>query len=229
MKIHIDEQGTMAQVFRINHGLTSGLMSLLLILTGCISARPSQTIAMGKLILSDTFDEVGRWDTYDNGDILVEIRGGLFRLDVPSGGYYFSLDQRHQTDIILEVETVALSTDKTNGYGLMCRADGAGDGYYFLLGNDGSATIRRGQGREVEPLMAWTKTSAVLTENARNVLRAVCVGDYLALWVNGQFVGEVRDSLYAGGMTGIVGVTARAGERLTVDFDNLSGYAPSMP
>jgi hypothetical protein len=221
---------TMAQILSINHHFFGSVGLLMLIaLSGCISARPSQTITLGDIILMDTFDEAARWDTYNNGDIVFEVRGGLFRLDVPSGGYYLSLDQRPQTDIILEIDTLVLSTDKSNGYGLMCRADGAGDGYYFLLGSDGSATIRRGQGRQVQALMAWTKTGAVREAGRTNTLRAVCIGDYLALWVNGEFVGEVRDTLYSGGVTGIVGVTARMGERLTVDFDNLRGYAPLTP
>lgn len=198
-------------------------------LSGCIAARPSQTIELGEQILADSFESAVAWDTYNNGDIVFEVRGGLFRLDVPSGGYYQSFDHRLHSDIILDIETLALSDNTADGYGLMCRADGDGDGYYFLLGSDGSASIRRGQGREVKPLMAWTKTGAVREDGRPNTLRAVCVEDYLALWVNGEFIGEVRDSLYSSGMTGIVGVTSRAGQRLTVDFDNLRGYAPLTP
>ena len=100
---------------------------------------------------------------------------------------------------------------------------------FEMDGSDGSASIRRGRGREVEALMAWTKTSAVQSGSARNTLRAICIGQYLALWVNGQFVGDVRDSLYSAGSTAIVGITARDGERLTVDFDQLRGYAPLLP
>jgi len=202
---------------------------MVIFLAGCMGGRPSQDIQIGNLILSDNFDAAGGWDTYDGDDITLQIDSGTFRLDVPSGGYYLALDNRHQTDVILDIDARALSSDHSNGYGLMCRADDAGDGYYFLLGSDGSATIRRGRGREVESLMAWTKTNAVMTGSARNTLRAVCVGNYLALWVNGTFVGEAFDSLYAGGSTAIVGITTRAGERLTVDFDNLRGYLPLTP
>lgn len=220
---------TMAQTRRIHHriwGRHIWIWALVMMLTACAGGRPSQDIQTGDLILSDDFDAAGRWDTYDSGDIVLEVADGIFRLDVPSGGYYLALDNRPQTDVILDIDARALTADRSNGYGLICRADDAGDGYYFLLGSDGSATIRRGRGREVESLLAWTKTNAVMTGSARNSLRAVCVGDYLALWVNGQFIGEAFDSLYSGGSTAIVGITTRTGERLTVDFDRLRGYAP---
>lgn len=204
-------------------------IAIIITLSGCIVARPSQSVELGEQVLSDSFDSVGDWDTYDNGDILFEVRGGLFRLDIPAGGYYQSFNHQPHADVILEIDALALSRDSSNGYGVMCRADGNGDGYYFLLGSDGSASIRRGQGRQITPLMAWTKHSAIRGLGQTNTLRAVCVGDYLGLWVNGEFIGETRDSLYRSGMTGIVGVTARAGQRLTVDFDNLRGYIPLTP
>jgi len=224
---------TVAQIFLTHHRFSAQCTALLLVvlfaLTACAGGRPSQDIQAGDLILSDDFDAAGTWDTYDSGEIVMDVKGGFFRLDIPSDGYYLALDNRRQTDVILEIDARALTQDRANGYGLMCRADGAGDGYYFLLGSDGSASIRRGRGREVEALMAWTKTSAVQSGSARNTLRAICIGQYLALWVNGQFVGDVRDSLYSAGSTAIVGITARDGERLTVDFDQLRGYAPLLP
>lgn len=196
-----------------------------LALAACGASPP--TIETGALVFSDPFDALGGWDQYDSGDIQVVIDGGVFRFDVPSGGYYLSRDGRENTDIILEVTARILSDDRSNGVGVICRAQPDGDGYYFLIGNDGSATIRRGQDREADPLVAWTRTNAVRTGSASNTLRAACIGDTLTLWVNGQFIGSTTDSLYGSGQTGLVGVTTRRGDRLTVDFDNLYGYAPA--
>ena len=52
-------------------------------------------------------------------------------------------------------------------------------------------------------------------------MRVVCVDDYLALWVNGEFVADARDRRAAQGEVGLVGVMNCAGKRLTVDFDDL--------
>lgn len=188
-------------------------------------AAPPPAIEVGALVLSDDFDAVGGWQTYDSGDIVVMPRSGLFRFDVPAGGYYLTTNGQPHTDIVLEVSARVLSDDRSNGYGLICRAQPDGDGYYFLVGSDGSASIRRAQGREVTALLAWTKTPAVRAGSGEaNTLRAACLGQHLMLWVNGQFVGEAYDALYHRGETGLVGVTTRAGQRLTVDFSRLRGW-----
>lgn len=201
------------------------LMVCALVLTAC-GARPP-LVELGALMFSDSFDAPDGWDQYDSGDIQVVIENGSFRFDVPSGGYYLSRDGREHTDIILEVTARILSDDRSNGVGIICRAQPDGDGYYFLIGNDGSATIRRGQDREADPLVAWTRTNAVRTGNASNTLRAACIGQTLALWVNGEFIGSTTDPLYSSGQTGLVGVTTRRGDRLAVDFSGLYGYTPA--
>jgi hypothetical protein len=47
------------------------------------------------------------------------------------------------------------------------------------------------------------------------------MGDYLAMYVNGTFVGDATDDTYTVGQVGLVGAAAsRLG--LQVDFDNLT-------
>jgi hypothetical protein len=47
------------------------------------------------------------------------------------------------------------------------------------------------------------------------------MGDYLAMYVNGTFVGDATDDTYPVGQVGLVGAAAsRLG--LQVDFDNLT-------
>jgi hypothetical protein len=99
-------------------------------------------------------------------------------------------------------------------------AAGEGDGYLFLIQGTGSFSILRARGRVVTPLVDWTNSDAIKPGPAKNHLRAVCVNDYLAFYVNEQFVGDVIDDTYA---TGQVGLAASASNRLgvRVEFDNL--------
>jgi hypothetical protein len=79
----------------------------------------------------------------------------------------------------------------------------------------------RSRGRSVTPLVNWTSSSAIQTGPAANRIRAVCMGDYLAMYVNGTFVGDATDDTYTVGQVGLVGAAAsRLG--LQVDFDNLT-------
>jgi len=58
-----------------------------------------------------------------------------------------------------------------------------------------------------------------------NRIRAVCIGDYLALWVNGHFLMEARASRRGRGAVGLAGVRNYGGRRLSVQFDELEVWA----
>lgn len=95
-----------------------------------------------------------------------------------------------------------------------------GDGYLFLIQGTGSFAILRARGRDITPLVNWTPSALIQQGAARNELRAVCMGDYLALYINGEFAGDATDSTYSRGQ---VGLAASAANRLgvRVEFDDL--------
>ncbi|MBL8165235.1 MAG: hypothetical protein JNJ61_24850 [Anaerolineae bacterium] len=96
-----------------------------------------------------------------------------------------------------------------------------GDGYLFLVEGSGRFAIMRSIGRNVTPLVDWTSSGAIRTGAASNRLRAVCLGSYLALYINDQFVGDATDDRYIEGQVGFVAAAAtRSG--VQVQFDNLS-------
>jgi hypothetical protein len=201
------------------------VLLLFAFLLGACSGGPSQPVTRGALLIEDDFNAPGQWDTADVPAATVEIADGVFHFDAEAGRYIFSVDYRTQIDTVTEATARLWSEDASNGFGIICRANADGEGYYFLIGGDGSGTIRRSAGREVKALAAWTQTGAVITGGAQNRIRAVCDGDYLALYVNDQFVAEARDSLYGSGYTGFVVVTTRERQRVEVDFDALRVYA----
>ena len=96
-----------------------------------------------------------------------------------------------------------------------------GDGYLFLVQGSGRYAILRSQGRKLTFLVDWANSTAINTGAAQNRIRAVCMGSYLALYVNGQFIADASDDLYTSGQVGLVAATAaRAGMEMT--FDNLT-------
>lgn len=96
-----------------------------------------------------------------------------------------------------------------------------GDGYLFLVEGTGRFAIMRARGRNVVPLVDWTSSDTIRRGPAQNTIRAVCLNDYLALYVNGAFMADAIDDTYTSGQVGLV---AAAASRLgvTVDFDNLT-------
>ena len=100
-----------------------------------------------------------------------------------------------------------------------------GDGYLFLIQGGGQFSIMRARGRNLTPLVNWTASDAIKQGMQTNTLRAVCVGNYLAFYVNGTFVGEATDDTYRDGQ---VGLAASAADRLgtIIQFDNLTVSQP---
>lgn len=103
---------------------------------------------------------------------------------------------------------------------------GQGDGYLFLVQANGQAGIFRARGRDLTPLRDWQADDAIVRGQGANHLRAVCDGNYLALYVNDVLVAEATDDAF---QTGQVGLAASAATRLgaNVFFDNLSIAAPA--
>ena len=96
-----------------------------------------------------------------------------------------------------------------------------GDGYLFLIQGTGSFAIMRSRGRNLTPLVNWTPSDKIKAGMERNSLRAVCLGNYLAFYINGSFVGDATDDTFESGQ---VGLLASAATRLgaVIEFDDLT-------
>jgi hypothetical protein len=196
---------------------------------GCIGmsiggGSPSQRYSIGELLLEVAFSNAIDWEAYSDPSIQVDgqIVGGEYRIEARDGGFMWALGTHVYRDSVLEVQTRQLSDYADNAYGVMCRADPSadGDGYYFFISGDGYYTIRRGVGDIVEDLIQWSPSSAIARGQAQNRIRAVCVGNYLALYVNDTFVDDYFDSRYSSGVVGLTAAVPEGGE-VIVTFDNL--------
>ncbi len=95
-----------------------------------------------------------------------------------------------------------------------------GDGYLFLIRGSGSYAILRARNRQLTALVNWTPSDLITQGPGHNQLRAVCMGDYLAMYINGEFAADTTDDSYTSGQ---VGLAASSSGRLgvVVEFDNL--------
>jgi hypothetical protein len=92
-----------------------------------------------------------------------------------------------------------------NGFGVLCRADASGNGYYFLISSTGYFSIRNATDAQDDPvaLVDWQRSDAIRQGSEPNELLAVCVNDYLSFAVNGRFLAEVRDDTHNAGELGV--------------------------
>lgn len=207
--------------------LVLGFIALLGLLTGCLGdlvpgSQPTTAYQQGSLLLEDRFNAPANWQHYDAEGVQVAVQDGGYQMHIDIGAYVWGINREPHTDVVMEASARATSESTLTGYGLICRASplNNGDGYYFLINNDRTYSIRVGRGQEVRALIAWARSTAILDGAQTNIIRAVCIDDYLALYVNNQFVAETRDHLFSSGVAGF-GVVAVQGETMDVSFDNL--------
>jgi hypothetical protein len=147
--------------------------------------------------------------------------GALEGAVVPDRGYIWSLNDESHRDVIINATVQMTEGDLGSAYGVICRADSAGNGYYFLVSSDGAYSIQAATPvREAFfPLVDWTPSDAVNFGYRANELRVVCVEDYLALFINDVFVAETFDPEFTEGRLGVALGAVRA--TLWVRFDDI--------
>lgn len=211
------------------------LLVTLITLSSCINIRdnlatnalPSVGYRYLDPIAEETFDTVGQWRTYDGGDDLyMSVADGVYTIDLSLKQAVWTQAPIQHDDAIIEVTTQQKSEYNYNAYGVACRLapDNSGRGYYFLISGDGHYSIRWNNGRTLDDIVAMTPHETILQGQATNRIRAVCIDDYLGLWINGEFVAEARDNRATQGYIGLAGFMGYNNQNLTVAFDNLKAW-----
>ena len=200
---------------------------ILLALVGCAS-NPTARFALGDVVQQTDFSQVFMWQEYVHPEQKVDfaIQDGEYRAKAWDGGFMWVIQPPAFTDTVIEVETTQLSDYRNNAYGVMCRAAPTdnSNGYYFLISGDGQYTIRRGAVDEVGALIPWTGSGAIRQDQGINRIKAVCVEDYLALYVNDEFVAETHDTYFSRGFTGLSAAVVEGGD-VDVAFDDLTVWS----
>lgn len=200
-------------------------LSSALLLAGCSSTteQASLEIVVNTVLSEEHFDNMDTtaWPSYSLGGVVFGVVDGQYAAIASGSGYIWELNRRTHQDVAIDVSIEQLSPAPENIYGVICRAHPSlnGMGYYFLLDGQGQFGIRKGDGERITVLVPWTKNDAI-KQGTSNQIRAVCVQDYLALYINDTFMAEVRDSHFSEGWAGFA-INAGADLQIAVTFDDL--------
>ena len=177
-----------------------------------------------EIIMTDDFsDTTSGWETYsDEYGNTGYSDGGYLVKSVVKEQYMWGGAGVDLTDIQVDVDATVLETVAKgyDAYGIDCRLQENGDGYGFRITSDGYVAISIYANGDGKTLVDWTETSAIYTDGRANHIGAVCAGETLQLWVNGEKVVETTDSTFSHGDIALSTVGFNDGT-VQVLFDNL--------
>jgi hypothetical protein len=161
----------------------------------------TQAVTLGDILLGETFDQANAWGAFSNDLVNAKVGKGVYRMVSKTTGLAWGVNDQTHTDVVIQVDTLQNSNYELNGYGVVCRAgtNNDGSGYYFLISGDGYYAIAKGDGQKYTQLVDWAQSDAIHQGQNRNEMAAVCVGNYLALYVNGQLLAETTDDVLTEG------------------------------
>lgn len=176
----------------------------------------------GSVLFRDNFVDpsFAGWDRYTDEDANLENTNGAYRIAVTKDNLtVWSRPRLNFADVQVEVQATRAGGPGDGEFGILCRYQDADNFYVLEATNDGYAAIYKQLAGEWVDLVKWQSSDAIrLGEDAVNQLRAECVGDRLALYVNGQLVAEVQDSDFASGDVGLqAGTFDEAGTDILFD------------
>jgi hypothetical protein len=191
----------------VNHMLQQGMVS----------------VEVGALQTNTIFLEAGGWDVFEGEEAYLRVDEGVYELYAPAPGMMWGRSQSVHQDVVLQVQAESISGDENVGYGLMCRAstnDSNYDGYHFWVSADGFASIFKVVDDDVEDLVEFRRAFSVRRGDGINTLTVVCVGDYLAFYVNQQIVAEVHDDSFTQGLAGVSGSSFFESSDIHIRYDD---------
>lgn len=199
---------------------------VVVLLAACESGNaPSRTVYAGNYRIAYFFQDAGTtWDTFslDSDAAIFRVNAGTLEgAVVANRGYVWSLNNEPHQNVIVNATVRQTQGVRGASFGVICRADDAGNGYYFLISSDGQFSISMATEAQnaLVQLVSWQSSSAIKQGYQTNEIRAVCHDDYLALFINDVFIAEATDNTFSKGELGVT--LAAVSETAWVQFDDV--------
>lgn len=207
------------------------LVGIALCLGGCIQLPIEIPADQNQVIFKDDFssNEAG-WNLSQSDAGGAEIVDGMARLyliqphtDVrTTPGLKFS-------DVRIDVDAVKSFGSDNNYFGIICRDQGNGNFYSFLISSDGYYGISKVKdgGHELISGDQMRRNDDIQSGTAPNHLSVICQGDQLTLAVNGIVLQTVQDGEYQSGDFGLIAGSSDDSD-IEVRFDQFLVTKPEV-
>lgn len=211
------------------------LIVLVLLLTACLPQlapiEPARDIDVQARVLDETFTTRGNWSSYNTNALSINVADGVYRflLNEPNQ-YIWGTNSTQYTNTILDVDVRWLADNPNAFAGVICRLHPEnGQGYYVMVSAGGDFSIRY-LGRNIDDaIVRWQGNSRIPRSGAFR-MRVACVDDFIALYINGDYIDGGEDSRLRDGAIGLaLGMPSSSSASTSVEFDNLRVWEAEFP
>jgi tetratricopeptide (TPR) repeat protein len=177
----------------------------------------------GDVLYADDFsDPASGWARSEEDGYITEYVDGAYRITLTRDTFtVWSQAGLEFDDVSIEVDATKIAGPDNNNFGIVCRFQDNDNFYLLQAGSDGTYAIAKRQAGEWRLLGSgeFEFSAAIRQGEATNHLQADCVGDRLALVVNGEWLAEAQDAGFASGDVGLLAGAFDVGG-VEIAFDN---------
>ena len=206
-------------------------------LTPTVTGGPTATTTPTSTpIYADDFQDSGSgWDTQSGTRYHRGYRDGEYQIQIGWANSEWPVIEGSDSlsgDIDVQVTARHVDSGGERAYALLFRAADDDHLYRFAVAAGtqeyslGKFDVDSTGNPEYDALVPWSVSSAINGGNDPNVLRAVCQGSQIMLYVNGVFLQSVSDSSYLEGRVGMDAISFANTSGVDARFDNLTVYRP---
>jgi hypothetical protein len=181
------------------------------------------------VLFQDDFSSLGSgWTRSSLAEGSVDYYDGVYRIRVTTANAdVWGRPGLNLRDVRMEVDALRTGGASDNRFGLMCRFNGEHNFYVFLISSDGYYGIGKVQGNSYTLLgaEAMLPSDKIHQGSDPNRIGVECIGEVLALYVNGELLAVTSDGSFTQGDIGLIAGVYGAGQT-EIFFDNFLAVQP---
>ena len=178
------------------------------------------------VIFSDDFSSV-QWGVGTDADSSVEYANNALQMIVYTTNYFVwsTPDDQDYENVHMEVTVLNNGTDSTTAFGFMCNMQPNDNNFYYLAVTPaGEYAIAKAVEGERDVFLTnnnqWASSDQVIKNAPSYRVGADCGNGRLALYVDGQQIASVSDSIYTDGGVGLFTWSGEEATATDVSFDD---------
>jgi len=165
-----------------------------------------KNLPAGVLYVDDFNNSASGWPRFSNDSQFSNYENGEFVLTgkkLGTNAVAVNQNAGRFTDMIIEVETKLVSGPEISLYGLTFRQKDINNYYCFMLSGDGAYLFEKRLDGVFVQMVKKTPVSFLKKSSTNNLLKVVCKGPIMELYVNGFHLTDVSDASFTDGWLGL--------------------------